>query len=100
MTIVCTDGTKFIGRFKAGQTWIKGRFKRTLLDVSNDRVKYSLINEKERETSLDCFVNWVFSGAKLDVGKRIIPCSNCQKDIEIKKHINKCECGLRVKVLH
>ncbi|MER3123039.1 hypothetical protein [Bacillus altitudinis] len=58
------------------------------------------VNKNERETSLDCFVNWVFSGAKLDVGKRIIPSSNCQNDMEIKEHINRCESGMRVKVLH
>ncbi|WP_144523005.1 hypothetical protein [Bacillus pumilus] len=100
MTVICTDGTRFVGKFKPGQTWIKGRFKRTLVDVSNGRVRYSLVNKKERETSLDRFVKWVFSGAKLDVGKRIISCSICERDLEIKQHINKCKCGLRVKVLH
>jgi ribosomal protein S27AE len=27
------------------------------------------------------------------------PCPQCEKDIELKKHINRCTCGAVIKVL-
>jgi len=29
-----------------------------------------------------------------------VKCSQCGKDVEIKKHINKCKCGARIKILN
>lgn len=29
----------------------------------------------------------------------IVNCGNCGKPVKLKKHINKCECGARIKVL-
>lgn len=28
-----------------------------------------------------------------------VKCGNCGKDVALKKHINRCECGARIKVL-
>lgn len=29
----------------------------------------------------------------------IVKCGQCGKEVELKKHTNKCECGARIKVL-
>lgn len=29
----------------------------------------------------------------------IIKCSRCGSDVKIVKHVNKCECGARIKIL-
>lgn len=31
--------------------------------------------------------------------KWILKCSQCKKDVKITQHINKCECGARIKIL-
>jgi len=28
-----------------------------------------------------------------------VKCGNCGTEVELKKHVNKCECGARIKVL-
>jgi DNA-directed RNA polymerase subunit RPC12/RpoP len=28
-----------------------------------------------------------------------VKCGNCGKEVELIKHVNKCECGARIKVL-
>jgi ribosomal protein S27AE len=30
---------------------------------------------------------------------KIVICPNCKNEVELKKHVNKCQCGARIKVL-
>lgn len=30
---------------------------------------------------------------------QVVKCSQCKREVKLIKHINKCECGARIKVL-
>lgn len=102
--ILCTDGTRFNGKLEAGQVWVKGSRERVIYDFNSVYMYYQdktgLRNGVVTGVPRSTFRKWIMSGAKLKVEKKVVECSRCQEELELKEHINICECGSRVKVLH
>lgn len=100
----CTDGTRFNGILKEGQVWVKGRTVRVIVRFDEDVMVYKSKKDFKDGTVTTVrrgvFRRWLKSGEKAML--HIFPkinCSSCNNEVELRSHVNKCECGARIKLL-
>ncbi|MGQ7228322.1 hypothetical protein [Bacillus cereus group sp. Bce029] len=102
--IKCTDGSRFNGVLKEGQVWVKGKTVRVIVRFDENVMVYKSKTDFKNNTVTtvrrSVFRRWLHSGEKAML--YIFPkvnCSNCDNKVELRSHINRCECGAVMKVL-